>query len=342
MVGGTSYRTSCTRMAIFASYKSIMEYKLLNRGYNGWRQLGIFLAMWGIGLIVGSLGAGAVWTAMTGQGILNMEQDMLNPANANAVKVIQVITTLFVFFLPAVAYAVICWRPPALALGFKAGFSWKLLGLCLLLLVACLPVIDLLTAVNKAIPLTPGLRAWADKMEASYEQQVRAIGDVKTLPQYLVSLVLVAALPAVFEEVMFRGGLQNLFVRWWKKPLLAILFTAVVFSAIHASWYGFLPRVALGVVLGLVFHYTRSIWYTIIFHFVNNAFIVTYLYVTAKNGSQPSVSEVVFPWWAGVAAIAAVVVVLRLIKQHTAQLATEEIYFYNTNPFQNKEFNNMA
>ncbi|TAD81742.1 MAG: CPBP family intramembrane metalloprotease [Bacteroidetes bacterium] len=319
-----------------------MDYKLFNQGYSGWRQLGVFLGIWGMGLIVGSLAAMAAWTAMTGQGLMNMQQDMLNPEFAVAIKVMQVITTLFVFFLPAVLYAKICWRPPALALGFRPGFSFKILGWCLLLLAASLPIIDLLTLANKAIPLTPSLRAQADALEASYEQQIKAIGSVENWAQYLSTLVLVAALPALFEEVMFRGGLQNLFARWWKKSIVAIVVGAIIFSLIHTSWYGFLPRVALGALLGLVFHYTRSIWYSIIIHFINNGVIITYLFITTKNGQATNLSDTIFPWWAGLVSVGIVLVILRKLKQLTSRTATEEIYFHNTNPFQNTIFNNLS
>lgn len=326
----------------FGLFFAGMQHTLINKGYNGWSQLGIFLGLWGGGLIMGSLGAGAVWAMMTGQGLMNMEQDMLNPAYANAVKAVQLITTLFVFFLPALAYAFICWRPPLLALGFKNVFNWKVFGICLLIILASSPLIDLLTTINKAIPLPAATKAYFDKLEQSYEQQVKAIGDVRTFGQYVVSMVMIAALPAFFEEVMFRGGLQNLFARWWKNPWAAIVVTAVLFSAIHGSWYGFLPRVALGVVLGLVFHFTKNIWYTVGLHFINNGVIVTYMYVSAKMNKESNMSDVIFPWWAGLIAAGVLYLLIRQLKKMTANGHNEQIFFDRKNPFDSTGINHMA
>ena len=48
-----------------------------------------------------------------------MEQDMLNPQYATAVKMVQLVSTLFIFFVPAASYAFICYRNGWLALGFR-------------------------------------------------------------------------------------------------------------------------------------------------------------------------------------------------------------------------------
>ena len=84
--------------------------------------------------------------------------------------------------------------------------------------------------------------------------------------------MVIAFLPALFEETLFRGGMQNLFSRWFKKPLLAIVVTSIIFSAIHGSYLGFLSRFALGFLLGWIYYRTGNIWLNIIGHFFNNAF----------------------------------------------------------------------
>ena len=90
--------------------------------------------------------------------------------------------------------------------------------------------------------------------------------------------------PAIFEETFFRGGMQNLLQQWTRKPILAIIITSLIFSAIHFSYYGFIPRVALGVILGLIYYYSGSIWLSIAGHFFNNALVVTQIYIYARQG----------------------------------------------------------
>jgi membrane protease YdiL (CAAX protease family) len=313
-----------------------MATPLYNKGFSGWGQFGIFLGMWGVGLVAGSVAAAGVWSGMTGQGIMNMQQDMLNPKYATAIKTLQLISTLFMFLLPALVYAFICFRNAGLALGYKKSFDIKLLGVCILILLASMPMVDALGLLNKAIPLSPARKAFFDNLEKSYEEQVKVIGDVRTVGQYILSLIMIALLPALFEETLFRGGLQNLFSRWWKSPWAAIIVTSILFSAIHGSWYGFLPRVGLGIMLGAVFAYTHNIWYSILLHFINNATVVTIMYVdNLKNKPMQVTSESSFPWWAAFFSLAALVFLFKWLRNVNKDEAPQEVYFDSNNPFAN-------
>ncbi|HMP93891.1 MAG TPA: CPBP family intramembrane metalloprotease, partial [Phnomibacter sp.] len=265
---------------------------LLNKGFRGWAQLAIFLGLLGVGMIAGSLISAGMWVALTGQNFASMGTDLLNPAYATPLKIVQAISTFFIFFLPAVLYASIVYRPPARALGIGvAPFSAALLGISVLCLVCMGPITDALGTLNRQIPLSASAKTFFDNLEKTYEEQVKAIGNVTSFGQYMLSLIMIALLPAVFEEVLFRGGLQGMLARWWKKPLLALVITSIVFSAIHGSWYGFLPRVALGLLLGGVFLITQNLIYPIILHFINNAIVVTYMYYLAIKGKPIDVGS---------------------------------------------------
>lgn len=282
--------------------------------------------------------AAGVWSAMTGQGIMNMQQDMLNPKFATAVKVFQAVSTFFIFLLPAVVYAFFCYRNGTLALGFRNHFNIKIFGICILVLVASTPTIEALGLLNKAIPLSPATRMRFDKLEKSYEEQVKVIAEVKTVGQYIFSLIMIALMPAVFEEILFRGGMQNMFTRWWKSPWAAIIVTSILFSAIHGSWYGFLPRIGLGIILGAVFAYTHNIWYNIALHFINNATVVTIMYLDTMNNKAPQVTtESSFPWWTAFFSVAALVLLFKWIKNTSKEQAPQEIFFDRHNPFANTD-----
>ncbi len=117
-------------------------------------------------------------------------------------------------------------------------------------------------------------------------------------------MLIIALLPAIFEEVCFRGGIQNILTRWFKGPWIAIIITSIIFSAVHISYYGFFVRFALGVFLGLVFYYSGSLWLNILFHFLYNGVQVTALYFATMSseaaGKKPKDIEENFPIWAGV------------------------------------------
>jgi membrane protease YdiL (CAAX protease family) len=315
-----------------------MRNPLFNKGFSGLGQLGILMLLVGGGLVIGSLIAVGAWMGLTGGSMTAMPKDMLNPANAGPIKIVQAISTLFAFFIPAAGFAFICFRNGWDALGFQKSFVWKLAGISLLIIVCSGPLIDSLTTINKQIPISASAKAFFDKMEKAYEEQVKAIADVKSVSQFLLSIFMIAILPAVFEEVLFRGALQGLLQRWWKNGWLAIIVTSIIFSAIHGSWYGFIPRIALGMLLGTIFFVTQNLWYSILVHLANNAAVVSYMFYLQRSGQPVSVaSEPSFPVWAGLVALAVLVVLFRWLRKSTEQVVPQEIFYEPTNPFDDRD-----
>jgi len=125
-----------------------------------------------------------------------------------------------------------------------------------------------------------------------------------------------ALAPAIFEETLFRGGLQNILQKLTRNPWISIGFTSIIFSLIHFSYYGFLPRVALGVILGLIFYYSQSIWLSIFAHFFNNAIVVTEMFYLSRKGKpvEEAMNDT-FPIWWGILAMAALMVFFRVFRK---------------------------
>jgi membrane protease YdiL (CAAX protease family) len=177
-------------------------------------------------------------------------------------------------------------------------------------------MVGALGELNQAIPLSKGLKAIVKKMEDNYNTQAVALATMHSLGEFIFSLVVMALLPAVFEETFFRGGLQQILIAWFKKPVIAIVVASILFSIFHISWYGFLPRFALGIVLGLLFYYSHSIWLNMAAHFLNNALVVSYMYyLTTHNKPVKEAIDDSAPVWIGIPAIIAVVLLLRFFQQ---------------------------
>jgi membrane protease YdiL (CAAX protease family) len=140
-------------------------------------------------------------------------------------------------------------------------------------------------------------------MEDAYQKQVEAIVTLNNPIEFISALFIMAFLPALCEEALFRGGLQNFLTRSTRIPWLSILVVSIIFSAVHFSWYGFLSRFFLGIVLGLVFHYSGRLWLSIIAHFFNNALAITLLYIAKQEGKpmQEAMNEGADTLWGLVA-----------------------------------------
>ena len=271
-------------------------------------QFGILIGLIGAGLIIGTILSAVAWLVMTGRPILSMETDMLKPEYYSATMSIQVISTFFLFFVPVYFFALICYRKPSRYLGFNANINAKQIVLLILILLLTFPLSGALAELNKVIPLPHGWAAKFKAMEDSRSVQEAALININSFPRYVISLIVIGLLPGLFEEMAFRAGIQNVLTRWFKAPAVAIIITAIFFSLVHISYYGFLVRFALGVILGLVFYLSGNIWLSILFHFFYNGLQVTALYIYTLGGSKDQKDiEENFPLWADIVALALIV-----------------------------------
>ena len=107
----------------------------------------------------------------------------------------------------------------------------------------------------------------------------------------MVNILIIAVIPALGEELLFRGVIQQLFLKWNGKVHLSIWLTAFIFSAVHMQFLGFFPRLILGAVLGYMLVWSGSLWLPIIAHFTNNAFAVVVTYFIGVNKVDPSIES---------------------------------------------------
>lgn len=279
-------------------------YDPYSKGISYSRGIFILFALWFGGFIVGSIMTIPVWMLMTGKGVMTMATGITNPEYVDAVRVIQVVSTFFTFFVPAYLTAFILNRKPERLLGFTMQFTNKQLLLSLVIMFAAALTAGALAELNEKIPIPKAAEAAFRTLEDNYSAQVEAITNMKSFNDYLISLIMIAILPALFEETFFRGGMQNLITKSSNNPWFAIIITSVIFSAIHISYYGFFARICLGVVLGLIYYLSQSLWLSIAAHCFNNAFAVTQMYILLQQGK--TVKEAMndkMPFWYGIIAI---------------------------------------
>jgi len=280
----------------------------------------ILIGLWLGGFLIGGVVSIPIWTLMTGKGIFTMQQDMLKPEHVNAVRVVQVVSTFVTFFLSAYFTALILNRKPVKLLGFTMQFTYKQLLLSVVIMFAAALAAGALAELNEKIPLPQSAASFFRQLENNYTEQVEAITNIKSFGDYIISLIMIAILPALFEETFFRGGMQNLLTRSTQSHWVAIIITSVVFSAIHISYYGFLARLCLGIVLGLIYYYSRSLWLSIAAHCFNNAFAVTQMYIMLRQGK--TVKEAMddkMPFWWGILAVIALCFLFMVFKRVSNQ-----------------------
>ena len=294
-------------------------------------QLAILLALIGVFMVIGSF-----LMIMLASTKLDIAFELVpgalnNPANASLIRWLNTLATFMIFFIPAFIYARIMNRNPVAYLGFNSVMSRKQIVIVLVLTIAAMATSGALAELNQHIPLPVKWMIKARAMEEAYKTTMLSMAVMKNFNEYLVVLLVMALTPAMFEEVLFRGAFQQLFIGWTKRAWAGILITSIIFSAIHFSYFGFLPRIVLGIVLGGIFYYSKNIWLNILLHFLNNAIVVTQLYIVGKQGgSIEKAMDENAPVWTGIFAIAGLLLLFRLFRKETEKvLAAKRVVLIN-------------
>jgi membrane protease YdiL (CAAX protease family) len=252
-----------------------------------------------------------IWTSMTGVPVDQREEHMMDPANSTALKVMQIISSILIFLVPAILTAQLMNRKPFRLLGFKGKISGLQVIVVVGIMVAALFVSSFLSWINEVFPISQSLRSSFENLEAEYIRQVVAILGLNNIGEYLLALVIMAFLPALCEETLFRGGLQNFLTRQTGSFWISVIVVSLIFSVAHFSYFGFLSRLFLGIVLGLIFHYSGRLWLCIIAHFLNNAIAITIPYYFKSQGkSIAETLEQADSSWVGIFALPFLVVLI--------------------------------
>ena len=296
-------------------------------------QLAILFCMWGFCFIVGNIIVIPIWKVMTGVSLLSDPSVMFNPAYSTANKTVQVVSSFISFALPALAAAKLFGKHTFSYLKFNTHASSAQFLICVVIIIAGILAGGALGELNQQMPIP---KTWAASFQALEDQSnkvVLAMSNMKTVTDYLLSLLIIAFAAALFEELLFRGALQKVIVACTKNIFWGLFITSTLFSLIHLSFYGFLPRLFLGMVLGYVFQYGKNIWLNIFIHFGNNAIIVTSMFVLSKQGklTEQALNDSPAPLYVGLFALIVVIVALLFFKKESNKLTFETVPNSNNN-----------
>lgn len=239
------------------------------------------------------------------------------PLSVNAMKWIQFFQSTAMFLLPPLCMAYLWSKQPLAWLSLKgyhggksasgnaenvgnadnAGngkWSANSMVLAVVVMLVALPAINLLAHINQQMTLPAflePLEAWMKRQEETAQLLTEQFMQVTTYSGLIINLLLMALLPAVAEELTFRGVLQKLLqgtkvaeAQSCKVPHVAIWCSAILFSAIHLQFYGFLPRMLMGALFGYALAWTGSLLAPILMHFTNNAAAVVLYFISLRAG----------------------------------------------------------
>ena len=222
--------------------------------------------------------------AFSNPGLLS---DISNPVIIKSLKLIQVISTgLGMFIIPAFAAAFLFDKNFLDFLSLKKKSPLFSYLIVLAISFSSIPIINLLVEWNSNLSLPTSfqsIESWMRNSEQEAEKITEAFLKVNSTSDLFLNIFIIAFLPALGEELFFRGLIQKFFSQMTKNIHAGIILTAVLFSAIHMQFFGFVPRMALGILLGYLLVWSGNLWLPVAAHFINNAGAVIFSYLEQQK-----------------------------------------------------------
>ena len=252
------------------------------------------------------------------------EMNLLRPDVVSGIKALQAVSSIALFLLPSLVFAYLSDANPLKYIGFKKPIPAGFFLIALVIILASFPMVAWLSEMNQHMHLPKSMQA-TEKMLRDAEDKsndlLRTLLNMKSAADLVLMLLILAVLPAVAEELFFRGVLQRLLIQIIKRPWIGIIITSALFSALHGQFLGFFPRMVLGIVLGALYWYSGSLWPGILAHFINNALQIIMVYYNPQFAEK----DPNFAVWL-IAASTFLVIALTWWMQKISQTSFAEVY----------------
>ncbi len=217
---------------------------------------------------------------------LYVVNDFNDEINIGFLKYFQIINQIGVFILPAIVFSYLENRKVIQYLRIDRRPSLSSLFFAIVLIFSAIPLINWMVEINEQMKLPyflKNIEEWMRENEDKTNLLTEAFLNVNTWGGLMVNLVIIGLLAAVGEELLFRGVILRILFDGLKNIHIAVLFSSLIFSAMHFQFYGFLPRTVLGLIFGYLYFWTGSLWIPIVLHFVFNGATVTIAFLYRKG-----------------------------------------------------------
>ncbi|TRX72635.1 CPBP family intramembrane glutamic endopeptidase [Carboxylicivirga sp. M1479] len=245
----------------------------------------VFTAM----LLLGSLSALIMHVVANPLFNVDMQSLASMQSNASFMQTFQILQSICLFVLPSLIAFYYLYNSFQNGISGSNILSFRALVACVGLIILSQAFISYTGWLNHQLELPEsmqGICQWMTAKEAEAGELTRNLIRFDNWFQVSITILMMSVLPAIGEEWIFRGILQRELIGFFKNKHLAIVITAIIFSAIHMQFLTFLPRFALGIILGYIFVLSGNLWLSVIAHFTNNFMALMLYMLMAKESSE--------------------------------------------------------
>lgn len=244
----------------------------------------------------------------------SLKEPMQDPEMKNTLYLMQGFGTLFGLILVPL-YVLAKFHRSASAL-FRGAMYFQPLVIVAGIVMIFMMVNSVFIEWNQNITFPESIEKWARGTEEQLAELTKYLTKFDSGGQVALALVVIAILPAIGEELVFRGIIQREFYRGTNNIHVAIWVSAAIFSAIHVQFYGFVPRMLLGALFGYLYYWSGNLWMPILAHFINNGFTVVAMYLYQRGTVEMDIEDAkAAPWPAVLTSAVITVALLYLFKK---------------------------
>jgi len=282
-----------------------------------------------------------ILSAVTGIPVTEMtdmsKMDFSKPGVISFVRGLQVVQFISLFIVPVFICSRLFSTHSRKYLGMKQPFHSGFIIVGVGVMLIAIPFTSWLGQMNQSISFPAAWEKWMKVQEADAARTIQALLSRHTIRDLLLNLVCIAGLAAVGEELLFRGMAQRLLIKLFKSPWVGIIVSAAIFSAMHMQFYGFLPRFALGVLLGAIYWYSGSLWVAILAHFIYDAVLILLAYFYPEMLNEENTMQLSNLALTGTVSLALVVLLLIWMKKKSTT-TYNTVYADDAIPVKNHPF----
>ena len=206
----------------------------------------------------------------------------INKADIPFLRYLLIVQGISIFIIPGIVILKLISPVKQKGFAFSSRPAATDIGLVVLLAFCLFPVTSITGQLNSEMNLPDwlsGIETWMIDREDNATNLIGLVIPSSTFGVMLLNLLMIAIIPALGEEMIFRGVFQKIGYSLFRSGHTAVWVTAFIFSAIHFQFYGFIPRLILGLVFGYLFMWSGTLWLPVISHFINNAVPVVGSYI---------------------------------------------------------------
>lgn len=242
-----------------------------------------------------------------------------NPNTIATLKIIQGLSVLVVFVFPAILFAVFWTKPRIHYLGVTTKPAITTLMIAGIGMLLAMPMINWLSDANQHLKLPEalsGIETWMQQSEEKAKILTEAFTKGTSVGVLILNLIVIALMAALSEELFFRGVLQKVLIDCTRNKHVGVWIGAILFSAFHMQFFGFLPRMLMGAYLGYLFLWSGSLWPSIVAHFINNGMAVVLIWLVNRGAIPDNADKVGIEegeWLYVATSVATVIITLFLV-----------------------------